>query len=73
MTVLLGQPAIVIGARIAGLSMAGALAEGPSLEYCCAVRNLTEHDATMHERFTIPRSALELNNTLAGRAPAARR
>jgi catechol 2,3-dioxygenase-like lactoylglutathione lyase family enzyme len=46
---------------------------GISLEYCCVVRNLTEDDATMQERFTVPRSALELNNTLAARVPAARR
>ncbi|MGA8760199.1 MAG: VOC family protein [Stellaceae bacterium] len=37
---------------------------GLSLEYCCMVRNLTEGDAAMQERFTIPRGALELNNTL---------
>ena len=44
---------------------------GLSLEYCCAVRNLTEDDATMQDRFTIPRSALELNNTLGVKVPAA--
>ena len=44
---------------------------GLSLEYCCAVRNLTEDDATMQERFTIPRAALELNNTLSAKVPAA--
>ena len=44
---------------------------GLSLEYCCVTRNLTEDDAEMQERFTIPRSALELNNTLAARVPAA--
>jgi catechol-2,3-dioxygenase len=44
---------------------------GMSLEYCCVVRNLTEDDATMQERFTVPRSALELNDTLNARAPAA--
>jgi len=44
---------------------------GMSLEYCCVVRNLTEDDATMQERFTVPRSALELNDTLSARAPAA--
>ena len=33
---------------------------GLSLEYCCAVRNLTKDDATMQERFTVPRAALEL-------------
>jgi len=44
---------------------------GLSLEYCCIVRNLTEDDATMQERFTIPRSALELNNTLGAKVSAA--
>ena len=38
---------------------------GLSLEYCCAVRNLSADDATTQERFTIPPSALELNNTIA--------
>jgi len=45
---------------------------GLSLEYCCAVRNLTEDDATMQERFTIPRAALELNDTLSAKVSAAR-
>src|SRR6516165_8291147 len=45
---------------------------GLSLEYCCMVRNLTEDDAMMQERFTIPRGALELNNTLSAKVPAAR-
>jgi len=40
---------------------------GLSLEYCCIVRDLTEDDATMQERFTAPRSALELNNTLGAK------
>ena len=44
---------------------------GLSLEYCCVVRNLTEDDAMMQERFTIPRGALELNNTLSAKVPAA--
>jgi catechol 2,3-dioxygenase-like lactoylglutathione lyase family enzyme len=44
---------------------------GLSLEYCCIVRNLTEDDATMQERFTIPRGALELNNTLNAKVPVA--
>jgi catechol 2,3-dioxygenase-like lactoylglutathione lyase family enzyme len=44
---------------------------GLSLEYSCVVRNLTEDDARMQERFTIPRSALELNNTLSARSAAA--
>jgi catechol 2,3-dioxygenase-like lactoylglutathione lyase family enzyme len=34
---------------------------GLSLEYCCVVRNLTEDDATMQERFTTERAALELS------------
>src|SRR5262252_550635 len=42
---------------------------GLSLEYCCTVRNLTEDDATMQERFTISRDALELNNTLGVKVP----
>ena len=33
---------------------------GLSLEYCCVLRNLTKDDATMQERFTVPRAALEL-------------
>jgi catechol 2,3-dioxygenase-like lactoylglutathione lyase family enzyme len=44
---------------------------GLSLEYCCIVRNLTEDDATMQERFTIPRGALELNDTLSAKVPVA--
>jgi catechol 2,3-dioxygenase-like lactoylglutathione lyase family enzyme len=44
---------------------------GLSLEYCCMVRNLTKDDATMQERFTIPRAALELNDTLSAKVPAA--
>ncbi len=44
---------------------------GLSLEYCCMVRNLTEDDATMQERFTIPRAALELNDTLSAKVLAA--
>jgi catechol 2,3-dioxygenase-like lactoylglutathione lyase family enzyme len=44
---------------------------GLSLEYCCIVRNLTENDARMQERFSIPRGALELNNALNSRVLAA--
>ena len=44
---------------------------GLSLEYCYMMRNLTEDDSKMQERFTIPRGALELNNTLSARVPAA--
>jgi catechol 2,3-dioxygenase-like lactoylglutathione lyase family enzyme len=36
---------------------------GLSLEYCCVLRNFTEDDATMQERFTVSRAALELDNT----------
>jgi catechol 2,3-dioxygenase-like lactoylglutathione lyase family enzyme len=35
---------------------------GLSLEYCCQTRDLTEDDATMRERFTIPRAGLDLGN-----------
>ena len=31
------------------------------------VRNLTEDDATIQERFTIPRAALELGNATAAK------
>ena len=34
---------------------------GLSLEYCCQVRNLTEDDARMQERFTVPRAALDFS------------
>lgn len=44
---------------------------GLSLEYCCMVRNLTEDDARMQERFTIPRDALELRDMLSIKMPAA--
>jgi catechol 2,3-dioxygenase-like lactoylglutathione lyase family enzyme len=44
---------------------------GLSLKYCCAVCNLTEDDATMQERFTIPRGALELDDRLSAKIPAA--
>lgn len=33
---------------------------GLSLEYCCMVRDLTENDAAMQERFSVPVGALEL-------------
>jgi catechol 2,3-dioxygenase-like lactoylglutathione lyase family enzyme len=45
---------------------------GLSLEYSCMVRHLTEDDARMQERFTLPRSALELNNTFSFKVPAPR-
>jgi catechol 2,3-dioxygenase-like lactoylglutathione lyase family enzyme len=35
---------------------------GLSLEYSCFVRNFTKDDATMQERFTVPRAALELSS-----------
>jgi catechol 2,3-dioxygenase-like lactoylglutathione lyase family enzyme len=35
---------------------------GMSLEYCCFIRNLTNDDATMQERFTLPLAALGLSN-----------
>jgi catechol 2,3-dioxygenase-like lactoylglutathione lyase family enzyme len=35
---------------------------GLSLEYCCALRNLTKDDAIMRERFTVRRAALDLSN-----------
>lgn len=44
---------------------------GLSLEYCCVVRNPTENDATMQGRFTLPRNALELDNTLSAKMPVA--
>jgi catechol 2,3-dioxygenase-like lactoylglutathione lyase family enzyme len=44
---------------------------GLSLEYCCRVGNLPQHGAMIEGEFTLPRSALELNNTLNDRASAA--
>jgi catechol 2,3-dioxygenase-like lactoylglutathione lyase family enzyme len=38
---------------------------GLQLEYCCAMRNLNEDDATMQHRFSVPRAALELGNATA--------
>src|SRR5262245_59104839 len=35
---------------------------GLSLEYCCFLRALTEDDARMQERCTLPRAALDLGN-----------
>src|SRR5262249_5796014 len=40
---------------------------GSALEYCCLMRDFTEDDATMQERFTIPRAALELGNVTGTR------
>jgi catechol 2,3-dioxygenase-like lactoylglutathione lyase family enzyme len=42
---------------------------GLSLEYSCMVRNLTDDDATMQDRFTIPRDALELATQSAPKCP----
>lgn len=36
---------------------------GMSLEYCCLVRNFTEDDAKLQERFTLPIAALGLDNS----------
>ena len=44
---------------------------GLSLEYCCVMRNLTTDDATMQERCTVRRAALELNNTTSAEVSAA--
>ena len=38
---------------------------GLSLEYCCFVRNLTKDDATMQQRFTVSRAALNLSSAAA--------
>jgi catechol 2,3-dioxygenase-like lactoylglutathione lyase family enzyme len=40
---------------------------GLSLEYCCLMRDFTEDDATMQERFTIPRAALEMGNAISAK------
>jgi catechol 2,3-dioxygenase-like lactoylglutathione lyase family enzyme len=40
---------------------------GLSLEYCCTVRNLTEDDAIMQERYTIPRAALDPGNATSAK------
>jgi hypothetical protein len=45
---------------------------GLSLEYCCLTRNLTEDDATMQDRFTIGRAALELDNRFSAEITAVR-
>ncbi|HWA43899.1 MAG TPA: VOC family protein [Hypericibacter adhaerens] len=38
---------------------------GLQLEYCCLMRELTENDARMQERFSLPRAALELDNVVS--------
>ena len=48
---------------------------GLSLEYCCLVRDLTEDDAVMQERGTIPLARLGFKNTTGAelsRVPSAR-
>jgi catechol 2,3-dioxygenase-like lactoylglutathione lyase family enzyme len=45
---------------------------GLTLEYCCVLRNLTEDDATMQERFTVGRDALELSNPSSAEISEAR-
>ena len=45
---------------------------GFSLEYCCAVRNLTKNDAIMQERFTISRAALDLSNATSAEVTEAK-
>src|SRR5262245_41755410 len=45
---------------------------GLSLEYCCVLRNFTEDDATMQERFTVSHAALELDNTTSPEVSEAR-
>jgi hypothetical protein len=40
-----------------------------SLEYCCLTRNFTEDDATMQERFTIRRAALDFGDATAPKSP----
>ena len=39
---------------------------------CSVVGNRPENDAAMHGEFTVPRAALELNNALNAKVPAAR-
>jgi catechol 2,3-dioxygenase-like lactoylglutathione lyase family enzyme len=46
---------------------------GLSLEYCCAVHKLAEDDAPMQGRFSIPRSALDLNKRPPASPQIARR
>jgi catechol 2,3-dioxygenase-like lactoylglutathione lyase family enzyme len=44
---------------------------GLSLEYCCLVRNLTKDDATMQERFSVGRAALDLSNATSAEVSGA--
>jgi catechol 2,3-dioxygenase-like lactoylglutathione lyase family enzyme len=45
---------------------------GLSLEYCCVMRNLTADDATMQDRFTVGRAALELDDRFNAEIAAAK-
>jgi len=45
---------------------------GLSLEYCCVMRNLTADDATMQDRFTVGRAALELDDRFNAEVAAAK-
>jgi catechol 2,3-dioxygenase-like lactoylglutathione lyase family enzyme len=45
---------------------------GLSLEYCCAVRNLTKNDAIMEERFSVSRAALDLTNATSAEVTEAK-
>jgi hypothetical protein len=45
---------------------------GLTLEYCCVLRNFTEDDATMQERFTVGRDVLELSNPSSAEISEAR-
>ena len=42
---------------------------GLSLEYCCVVRDLTEDDALMQERGTIPLARLDFDNRTSAEIP----
>jgi len=42
-----------------------------SLQYCCVVRNLTKDDATMQQRFTVRRAALDLSNATSAEVSGA--
>ncbi len=46
---------------------------GMSLEYCCVVRNLTQDDATMRERFEVSIEALGLDIGKADEITSARK
>ncbi len=42
---------------------------GMSLEYCCVVRNFTQDDATMQDRFEISITALGLDIAYSNESP----